>query len=148
LLESRQLLSTNLTLPLRFDFGTSTSPVAPGHTGVPLVAYSARRGYGWQSLTGLSAIDRGTANPLTRDLDLGRDNTFLVDLPNGTYDITAWLGDPKYARDQVAIWGEGNEVASGLTTAAGEVVQPTFRVAVTDGQLTLRFADQGGSDPG
>src|SRR5262249_48233197 len=53
----------------------------------------------------------------------------------------------KSIRDNMAIWIEGQQVASGLTTQAGQVLQRTFRVAVQDGQLTFRIYDAGGSNP-
>src|SRR5262245_47803902 len=91
-LESRDLLSA-----YHLDFGTVNngvpSPVAPGYVGVALTAYSPSVGYGWDNLTGLSATDRGTSDPLTRDFHSGPDGTFLIDLPNGTYDVSPTLGD-------------------------------------------------------
>ena len=76
-----------------------------------------------------------------------RDKTFLVDLPSGVYDVTPTLGDAKVAEDRVALWIEGTRVASGLSISKGHSYQPTFRVQVSDGQLTLRLADQGGKTP-
>src|SRR5262245_42159559 len=107
-LEQRELLSTTLfTDPLTLAFGTARSPVAPGAKGVAPVSYSATRGYGWNNLAGITAVDRGTADPLTRDLHKGKNNTFLVDVPNGSYQVTAILGDPSAAMDQVSIYAEG-----------------------------------------
>jgi parallel beta-helix repeat protein len=146
-LEGRIVPTTVLQPPLHFDFGTSQTPVAPGYTGVSLVGYSTGRGYGWRSLTGLVATDRGTADPLTRDQVQGPSGTFLVNVPNGTYDVAAWLGDPKYTHEKEAVWAEGKEVASALTTAPGQFLYPTFEVTVADGQLSLKFADQGGANP-
>jgi hypothetical protein len=72
LLEARDVPSSSW----QFDFNTSTSPVAPGYTHVPLTTYSAAQGFGWASITGLSAVDRNTADALTRDFHEGRDFTF------------------------------------------------------------------------
>src|SRR4051794_13121462 len=47
LLENRHLLSSSAPTPIRFDFGTSSSPVAEGATRVLPVAYTSQRGYGW-----------------------------------------------------------------------------------------------------
>src|SRR5262249_21712652 len=83
-LESRELLSGST---FHFDFGTATSPVCPGCLGVaPSAAYNPTRGYGWQNNATIKAIDRLTKDPLTRDFHQSTDATFLVDLPNGTYD--------------------------------------------------------------
>jgi PKD repeat protein len=142
-LESRLLLSQSA----QFDFGTAWSPAAPGYLKAALVTYAPARGSGWESVARLTAHDRGTADSLTRDLHRGPAGTFLVDLPNGTYRVTATLGDAFVRRDQMAIWAEGRKVASDLTTNAGQFVRPSFQVAVTDGQLNLRFVDEGGNNP-
>src|SRR5262245_25772881 len=143
-LERRDLPAT-LTPLVLLDFGTSSSPAAPGYTAVPVGSYTSALGYGWQKTSQLSAVDRGTADPLTRDFHQGRDNTFLVNVPNGSYDVVVTLGDAKAAHDQMAIWIEGQQVASGLSTSAGQFLQRTYRVQVSDGQLTLRIADSGGA---
>jgi parallel beta-helix repeat protein len=145
-----ELLEDRLTpspTSAHFDFGTDSSPVAPGYTGVPLVAYTPSQGYGWQSLTGLGALDRGTANPLTRDFHYGPSGTFLVDLANGYYAVRPTLGDALALHDDEALWANGIRLASSLTTRAGQFIRPTFGVSITNGQLALQIVDQGGSDP-
>src|SRR5262245_20452333 len=144
-LEKRELLATSVPLPLHLDFGSSTSPVAFGDIGVPVAGYSSTRGYGWLSTTGISAVDRGTSNPLTRDFHQGHDSTFLVDLAPGTYNVTLTLGDAKDDRSNIAVWIEGTQVASGISTLPGQFLQRTFQVQVNDGQLTLRIAGLGSS---
>jgi PKD repeat protein len=143
-LEQRDLMSSGLAVPLHFDFGPATSPVAPGYTGVSLVAYTQTQGYGWQSLTGLGPVDRQTGNLVTGDFIRAKDATFLVNVPNATYDVTPTLGDALFARGAVEIWAQGQQLASGLITNAGQFISPTYKVQVTDGQLNLRFVDTGG----
>src|SRR5262249_43789022 len=145
-LERRELPAT-LAAPLHFDFGKSSSPVAPGYIGVPLVAYTQVQGYGWQSLNRMLAADRGTTDPLTRDLHLGRDSRFFVDLPNGTYQVTLTLGDARYARDNINVWSQAQLVVASLKTAAGQFAQPTFSAVVSQGRLDVRIADLGGINP-
>jgi hypothetical protein len=146
-LEKRQLLATSLAAPLHFDFGTSTSAVAAGYTAVSLKLYSNSVGYGWQSHTGLIATDRGTSDPLTSAFVRGKAGTFLINLPNGTYDITPTLGDSKLVHDQVAVYAQGQLLASGLETDRGQFITPTYEIDVTNGQLALRFVDGGGATP-
>ena len=148
-LEQRELLSTTLlTEPITLDFGTARSPVAPGTRGVAPVSYSAARGYGWQDLTGISAVNRAaSSDPLTCDLHKGRNNTFLLDVPNGSYQITAILGDPRAVMDRVSIYAEGQLVANQLSSSAGSTTQATFNTDVTDGKLSLQFRDAGGVNP-
>ncbi len=125
--------------PVRFDFGTPTSPVAAGYTRVPLMIYSQKLGYGWGNTTSLLLRDRGTADPLTRDNHLGKDNTFRAKVANGTYNVTVTLGDAMWARTNMSIWAEGVRVASNLATGAGQFIHPTFRVTIADGRLDLRL---------
>jgi PKD repeat protein len=126
-----------------FDFGGPTQAVAPGYVGVAPVAYSATQGYGWANPTTVSWTDRGTSNPLTRDFHWGVDDTFLVDLPDGTYNVTPTLGDAKAGHNQESIYLQGQLVASGLTTGKGKFTSPTYQATVTNGQLQFRIT--GGS---
>src|SRR6187200_2520425 len=82
------------------DFNTTASPTPAGYTGVKPVLYSADTHLGWQSLTGMGAMDRATTNALTRDFQHGTDGTFLADVPDGTYNVAVGLGDPSAVRDR------------------------------------------------
>jgi hypothetical protein len=137
-LEPRTLLST-----YHFDFGGAGSPVATGYTGVPLTAYTSSQGYGWATLSNMNWVDRNTGNPLLTDFHYGVDNTFIVDLPNGVYDITPSMGDALYTH-QVALSAQGQQLASNITTAPGQYVNPTYRVQISNGQLNFRITTVGG----
>jgi hypothetical protein len=129
----------------RYDFGTATSPVAAGYTQITRNhRYSAAAGYGWQ-LGSVSDISRGTGTDLTRDVNFTHDGTFALDLPNGQYDVIATIGDTVLAHDLVGVFVEGAQLDT-ITTAGGQTVTRTYRVSVSDGQLTFRLADLGGSD--
>jgi PKD repeat protein len=143
-LEKRELLATTLAAPLHFDFGTSTSAVATGYTGVSLSTYADTLGYGWQSLSGLSAVDRHTSNSLTTDFVRGTDGKFLVNLPNGTYAVTPTLGDVKGSLSSVSVYAQGQRVGHGLSTNYGQLTIPTYTVQLTNGQLQLEFKVQAG----
>jgi fibronectin type 3 domain-containing protein len=130
----------------RFDFGTSTSPVAQEYTRHPANhRYSATDGYGWLvgSVFGLS---RNSGDDLLRDFNYTADATFALDLANGLYDITVTLGDMAAAHDEMGVFVEGAQVDT-VTTSAGQPVARTYRVTIGDGQLSLRLFDDGGSDP-
>jgi fibronectin type 3 domain-containing protein len=130
----------------RFDFGTATSPVAAGYTRMThTTRYDAALSYGWQSLTAYS-LDRGIGSDLTRDFNYTFVATFLINVPNGTYDVTVTMGDAGGAHDQMGVFLEGVQVGS-VTTAVGQFITNTYRVTVADGQLTLLLDDLGGSDP-
>jgi PKD repeat protein len=132
-----------LPSPLHLDLGTKTSAVAPGYIGVPLVAYSKTSGYGWMSLTGLSAIDRGTSDPLTSSFHSGQDGTFRMDLPNGTYPVMATMGDAKGSFSNVEVLQGKTVLAPALNTPHGQFIQPIFTVSNTLGHIALEFKNLG-----
>jgi len=134
------------SVPTSFDFGTTTSPVASGFTGVsPATVFSAAQGYGWQSGT-TDSRDRGTGSDVNRDFDFTTDGTFAVNLANGSYNVTITMGDALFAHDQMGVFLQGTQVDS-VTTAAGSFATHTYSVTVSSGQLILRLVDLGGSDP-
>ena len=125
-----------------FDLDGTGSPTAAGFIGVGAGTgneYSAAQGYGWLTAA-LTASGSGT--DLLRDRHLGTDNTFLVDLANGSYVANVTLGDAA-ARDLVDVYVEGTLVLDDVTTAAGQYAHRSFPVTISDGQLTLRFDDDG-----
>jgi fibronectin type 3 domain-containing protein len=132
----------------KFDFGTATSAAAAGYTRVgPGTTFTPAVGYGWTAGT-IGAADRGaTASDVNRDFNSTADGTFAVNVANGTYSVTLTIGDATTRRDKMAVYLEGNRVVNNLTTSAGQFYRQTFTVTVTDGQLTLRLADGGGSNP-
>ena len=117
--------TTDVNASLLFDFGYK-SPVASGAIPVDLTSYSPTRGYGWVTY-GVGG-DWGGTNPLTRDSNWGSNNTFLVDVPDGTYTVAPIL---RNVTSQTAVMAEGQVVAATSLS--------NFQVNVTDGQLTLNF---------
>src|SRR5205823_9181308 len=124
----------------------STSAVAEGYRQVlPTTSYTTAAGFGWQS-SPVNGDVRPVGTELTADLNYGRDLTFAVDVPDGTYQVNLTTGDTgPYVHDQMATWLEGSPRET-VSTAAGEVVTRSYRLPVRDGQLTLRLQDLGGSD--
>jgi parallel beta-helix repeat protein len=133
---------------LHLQFGTLNSPVAPGYTAVnQTTAYTAARGYGWQSGSIQSRDDTTPGlTPIQRDYDYTRAATFAVDLQNGTYDVTLTMGDAGWSHDLEGVFLQGAQVAS-VNTNAGQFYTHTFIATVTNGQLTLKLQDLGGLDP-
>jgi len=130
-----------------FDFGTSTSPVMIGYTRVTeSTVYSPGLGYGWT--TGVfGSRDRGTPDSLRRDFVFSSsDRGFNVDLADGEYTVKVIIGDDKYRHDNIDMYAEGALMLNDVTVSAGSFVERTFGVEVTDGQLNLMFADDGGTD--
>ena len=93
--------------PLKLDFGTAASPVAPGwsRAGAGLV-YDPVRGYGWVSGT-VQDRDRGGSDPLRRDLSFTPDGTFRADVAAGVWDVVLTAGDSAGAHDDIAVILEG-----------------------------------------
>jgi hypothetical protein len=143
--ETTFTISAGPEVVARFDFGTTSSPVAEGYTRHPANhRYSVEDGYGWfvGSVFGLSRVG---ADALLRDFNYTEDATFALDLANGQYDITVTLGDLAEAHDLMGVFLEGEQVDM-VTTAAGQNAVGTYRITVRDGQLNLRLFDLGGSD--
>jgi fibronectin type 3 domain-containing protein len=132
--------------PSAFDFGTPTSPLAPGYTRVsPASVYASAAGFGWVQGT-IGARDRVVGSALTRDLAFMRQGSFEVAAANGLYDVTVTLGDAAGPHDQMGIFLEGGQVDT-VTTGKNQFLTRTYRVTVWDGFLTLKLQDLGGADP-
>lgn len=132
-----------------YDFGTASSPVATGATRVVhTTSYSAAQGFGWTSGS-INSRDRGAShgNDVERDFNFTSLGTFVVDVPVGTaeYDVTVTLGDGLALRDDMGVFLEGALFGS-LSAPAGQYATATYRVTVSDGQLTLLLDDLGGSN--
>ncbi|MFV2067132.1 MAG: chitobiase/beta-hexosaminidase C-terminal domain-containing protein [Pirellulales bacterium] len=83
------------------------------------------------------------ASKRLRDFHATNDGTFVVDVANGVYDVTLTHGDVRRLRDDLAVLLEGTQVDT-VSTQQGEFVENTYRVEVSDGQLTVRLLDLGG----
>jgi fibronectin type 3 domain-containing protein len=132
-------------LPLRFDLGTASSPVASGYTRVtPATAYTPAAGGGWMA-GAVQARDRGGSDPLLRDFNFARIGLFGLFLANGAYDLTVTYGDATTAHDLMATAVQSDGVGS-LSTAANQFVARTYRTCVTDNLARVYFVDAGGKD--
>jgi lysophospholipase L1-like esterase len=112
-------------VPLKFDFGTASSPVQSGYTRVsPNTLYSPSTGYGWGK-TGADSRDRGNGsggpdNLLERDFCLvNAGNAFYVDIPNGKYRITLIVGDA-IVKSGITVRADGIPIVPGMGAAAGK----------------------------
>ncbi len=141
---------TNSSVSGSYDFGTSTSPLEDGFTRVhPGITTGAFR---WVDNSGLNSRDRlsgVSASNLNRDFIFSRSpKTFEVDVPNGTYNVTVTFGDRRFRHDNQQVSAENGQVVEGnITTNAGQFIDRSFLVTISDGTLSLEFSDQGGSNP-
>ena len=130
----------------KFDMGTATSPVAEGYQQVTdATRYSAATGFGIVPADGVTPIsrDRGAEDAADRDFVLATAWSFVVDVPNGTYDVTVRSGDllagSSTTRTTVTLEGAGGGSLSTRTaTVAG-----TWPATVADGQLTVGITGSG-----
>ncbi len=132
------------TMHLDFNNGTSgagNSPTEAGYVGVPLIAFNSSLGYGWQSISGMDTRYRSSSSDtLQSDFHKTLDSHFLVNLPDGSYAVTAYLGDNDSDLNNMYIAAQGLTVANGLSTnAANRLIKVSFAVQVSGGQLDLRF---------
>ncbi|SDD76450.1 Glycosyl hydrolase family 65, N-terminal domain [Paenibacillus sp. UNCCL117] len=113
----------------------------------PDMRFSARSGIGWESVSGLSAEDRGRPDELRRDFIGGVDEaTFRLELPKGRYDLLFVTGDaaePSYTEIEVAgqtIWRPERILR------AGEFATDILPVAQRrDGYADIRLRTREGS---
>jgi subtilisin family serine protease/fibronectin type 3 domain-containing protein len=137
--------SFTLETSLRLDFGRSTTPVAAGYQRlIETDVYSPAVGYGWQD-TSMKSYDRASGGDLLRDFHYAPQGTFLVDVPNGRYDVVVTMGDAGALHDQMAVYVEGMHLDT-VSTPAGQYLTKTYPVDVNDGQLTLQLVDLGGTN--
>lgn len=141
--------ATEIKMPvqvdLNFDFGTDA--LTKGWTQVSAAdAYSAELGYGFADLTGAKnytqskwASDENAS--LYADCVLFYDKTttskeFVVDVPNGTYDVTYTVAGINYFN---AITAEGQSIETNQfrTGSGGALNTVTAAVTVEDGQLNI-----------
>lgn len=128
-----------------FDMGTDDSPVDPDGVRVTSdTSFTESRGYGWEAAP--QAKDQGRANDVERDFAYASELDFLVDLPDGSYDVTVTVGDrgDLHQNMRISLNGYAQET---LTTAPGQVLSRTYRVNLLDTRLRVTLSDVGGENP-
>jgi hypothetical protein len=131
----------------RFDFGTSSSPLAGDFTQVGATnVFNPDLGYGWTSAA--PTFSRGGPNALLQDGHWGTDNTFLVNVNPGSYIVNVTVGDASFARNNIRVDVNEVEQISNLTTAAGRFAHASTGPVSpnANGQLAIRVRSTGG-DP-
>lgn len=124
------------------------SPAEPnGFVGVLASdLYSPGSGFGW--LTEPGSFDNGdfVGDPraaLNRDGAIDTEsNTFFAELPNDLYDVIVTMGTLQDL-DGIRLKVNGKTVLYAGETIAGEHLQSSFQVEVTDNLLTLEVGDSG-----
>lgn len=146
----RNAMPAPVASPRNFDFGTATSPVAPGYVQVTEATAYTPGGYGWTTPSNATSVDRiFPSDPLKRDFvtSATASGTFQVDLPNGVYAVTVTMGDNLQAHDRMVVMANGAIILPDVNTRAGFYAINLANVRVTSGSLTLQFLDAGGLSP-
>lgn len=134
-------------IALDFDDDDAGVETEPGFTSFIISPYS-QGGYGWDNTANIDDRKRTSGTALKKDLHFSsQDRTFKIDLPNGTYNVTLYIGDMQYPHDKMDISVEGVLVLDDISSAAGEVKELSFSTTVSDGTLDILFHDDGGTDP-
>ena len=131
-----------------FDFNSVTPTTQAGHVDVqPTQTYDQLVGFGWSTaITDSNDVGGTTDSDLLRDSHgATTDNTFRVDIANGTYEVTATVD---YATDlRIRNSVGGATLASGIDAQDAQTsgrTHITFNYTATDGNgIQLQFDSQG-----
>ncbi|WP_432574777.1 Ig-like domain-containing protein [Kineococcus sp. SYSU DK005] len=146
------------------DFTTATGPLAPGHVRDSGQAYSAAQGRGWvdeSTRQPLSLVGNGRVRGSSLSPDQRSDSLLLfqatsasggaapgrgaweLDVPNGTYDVSAGVGDATAWNSTYVLTaergrpGQATVVPPTTPTSTARFATGSARVVVDDGRLTL-----------
>ncbi|MFC0560898.1 rhamnogalacturonan lyase family protein [Halalkalibacter alkalisediminis] len=125
---------------LKFDFGSSSSPVEEGYTQVThTMQYNAEKGFGLNK--SIDQRDRGGPDDLRRDFVINNNFHFYVDVPDGDYYVKIIAGDTiAFNRTGIAIQGENK---GNITSNTGEFAEYEEVISVINGQIDFRFTENG-----
>lgn len=115
--------------PMKFDFGSDRA--APGAVAItPAMVFTPEKGYGFDLGITPKAEDRG-GDPLRGDFITGEGGFyFSVELPEGNYDVSVLLGDPKGKSDTTIKAESRRLMVENLVTAENEQVVRKFTVNI------------------
>ncbi len=125
------------------NFQPSKAEVPEGFLPDSGYSYEEERGYGWNGIGRLFPVDRNSASSPDQQHD-----TFMyiypyqqweMAVPDGTYEVTVSIGDPKKSLYAQNIQAEGQIIFNNASVARGCWIEETVTVEVTDGKLTLTF---------
>ena len=118
------------TLVRKFDFGSGK--VAAGYEAVlPSTTYTKERGYGLISKSPVEAVDREGEDALMSDFITSKDPFyFTIDLPEGDYKVTVYLGDQKGTSVNTVKAESRRLMLEEIKTGSGKVEAHSFVVNV------------------
>lgn len=136
----------------KFDFGTTTSTVETGWTGVDETdRFTPDNGYGWTNITSLASFSRAASLGVNKDAVTGIVNvngTFVVVVAAGTYHYTISMIDANYTHNGITVKVEGVEVASNISVTAYSASNTIYYLIgdlETNGEIQFEFSQQLGA---
>lgn len=104
---------------------------------------------GTAGAAGLDFRDRGTADPLLRDMVVaqGTTGTLQIDLPGGNYTVKVTMGDPSFPQNNMVLRVQGTVIDGDIDTVAGSYYTPSIPVTIspvspaTTAALTVQFSN-------
>ena len=125
------------------NFQPSNVEVPEGFLPDSGYSYDEQRGYGWNGGGRLFPVDRNSYWSPDQQHDtimyINPYQQWEMAVPNGTYEVTVSIGDPKKSLYRQNIQVEGQIVFKNAKVAKGNWVEETVAVEVTDCKLTLTF---------
>lgn len=130
----------------KFDFGSG--PLAAGYTRVGAGStYSREQGWGLLSTAKVQEVSYAGKDALGDDFISSEEAFyFLLDLPEGNYEVTLTMGDKKGCASATVKAESRRLMLENINTAAGELVRHTFVVNVRRPQInahkSIRLKDR------
>ena len=153
------LTPTDPTALARYSFRPATAPVPAGWTADTGTAYNAVAGHGWlvdgipTDRSAMTRVRTAPAGDVTRQglilmqstttsgsvITGGTTGVWERALANGTYTVSASVGDADFTDSVHGLTAEGTALISGFAPTTGTMFATgTAEVTVTDGKLTLQ----------
>lgn len=131
--------SDRLSVPVRLDFGTASSPVYDDYDRVTASTYFDGV-IGWLDQPLIEERDRGSGNSLLRDFVFGRETAVLrMAVPDGEYLVTLSCGDSASPHPAFAIKPAGRDAFEVPALNAGQDATVTFVMSAVKGVLDIEF---------
>jgi len=125
------------------NFQPSNAEVPEGFLPDSGYSYDEERGYGWNGIGRLRTYDRNSYLSPDQQHDTVMSvysyQRWEMAVPDGTYEVTVSIGDPKKSLYAQNIQAEGQIVFNNARVTRGCWIEETVTVEVTDGKLTLTF---------
>ncbi|MCA8988369.1 MAG: FAD-dependent oxidoreductase [Planctomycetaceae bacterium] len=124
----------------RFDFGSSSRKLSERFMRDAGQPYQQQRGYGWLNDLSRNIRVRNQISGPGDDFVFTRtQDTWEVDLANGSYQIVLCVGDAGHEQNQQSVNVEGEQIIDRTSTLAGMFLELETTVKVSDGRLTIQI---------